>query len=265
MLSSLARTDRAPVFSLVHGSSLRLDIASMTLTWDGQPLSESFPGGMDQPNHSDRNTPLCSSATVIGWASQIRKWTSVQSGLPDDTLGNAVGWFRYGAFTDQGIPGLMAYLAGYPSAQKPMPFTCPDEAIGFMGCQLWFAADRIREATFNEIIQCQPPDPCTVLRKGIVSYPIDTSGGQSGSPVWCRVGVQRVVVAIHTLNWEHPECSNTGGENNCGTLLTTTVADLFEYWGAAPRLPSIWEPCIAEAPPTPLSPRVFLPLVLRNH
>jgi V8-like Glu-specific endopeptidase len=173
--------------------------------------------------------------------------------LPDDTLGNDVGWFRYGAFTDQGLPGLMANLAGYPGDQKPVPFTCPDEAIGFAGCQLWFAADRIREATFNEIIQCQPPDPCTVLRKGIVSYPIDASKGQSGAPVWLYNGVQRVVVAIHTLPWERPECSNTEGENNCGTLLTTTAADLFEYWGAAPRLLSIAGPFIAETPPTPPS------------
>jgi glutamyl endopeptidase len=31
-----------------------------------------------------------------------------------------------------------------------------------------------------------------------LTYAIDTEGGQSGSPLWCTVGGERYVVAIHT-------------------------------------------------------------------
>jgi V8-like Glu-specific endopeptidase len=177
--------------------------------------------------------------------------------LADDALGNEVGWFRYGAFTQQDLPGLISNIAGYPGDEKPAPFTCPDENIGFTGCQLWFSSDRIRSASLTEITECNPPDPCTVLRKGIVSYPIDTSGGQSGSPVWLYNGSERVVVAIHTRGYTDSVCADDEGENNCGTLLTTTAADLFEEWGADLRLLSISGPFIAET--LPVKPPTYTP------
>jgi V8-like Glu-specific endopeptidase len=173
--------------------------------------------------------------------------------LPDAALGNTVGWLRYGAFSNEYLPGLWANLAGYPGLE-PIPYACPQENQGFSGCQLWFSPGVIRAVEFRENISCQPPDPCTVFRRGIASYPIDTSGGQSGAPVWLYNGAQRIAAAIHTMPFTRSECVDSEGENNCGTLITTTVADFLEYWGAELRLSSIFGPFISEPLPSPNTP-----------
>lgn len=173
--------------------------------------------------------------------------------LPDETLSNAVGWFRYGAFTDTDLEGLLetANLAGYPGVE-PMPFDCPDEA-NFTGCTLWAHWDDIVSLSFAEFISCPGfPDPCEVIQEGLAFYPIDTEGGQSGAPVWLSNGSQRVVVAIHTGG-------NCAPGLNCGVLLTPYAAAGFESVGAAQHLepkfglPPIPGPYICESPP-PLAP-----------
>lgn len=206
--------------------------------------------------------------------------------LPDNTLSNKVGWFPYAAFTDQSLlglsPNLVANLAGYPG-MEPLPFNCPEENLGFSGCQLWFGTGNIPAASWSRLIECPGGgNPCTWIEKGLANYKIDTSGGQSGAPVWLYNGQRRVVVAIHTYSYEgmSSPCETQGGPYNCGTLITAMVADLYEYWGAAPRLappspglPLILGPFIAETPDTDgdgngipdANYRGFLPVILKNN
>jgi V8-like Glu-specific endopeptidase len=170
--------------------------------------------------------------------------------LPDTTLSSRVGWLRYGIFRDTGLPGLTANLAGYPG-QEPTPFDCPQENLGLTACQLWYASGNIPVVTWEEIIQCPGGgEPCYIERKGIINYVMDTSVGQDGAPIWLYNGAQRVVVGIHTADWGDSRCATDSGPVNCGTLSTSTVAALFEYWGAEPYLPFITGPFVPEIPPT---------------
>ena len=107
--------------------------------------------------------------------------------LPDEKFSNKVGWFRYGSFVDKDLPGLTANLAGYP-VNGPVPYDCPHSAP----CQQWFYSDTIPSAMWSRSVNCPaPPDPCTVITKGIVNYRIDATPGQSGAPVWLYNGPER--------------------------------------------------------------------------
>ena len=86
--------------------------------------------------------------------------------LPDDTLGNQVGWFGFVAPADNELQGLAVNTSGYPG-DKPS------------GTQ-WFNAGGI-----------------TRVEERRIYYMIDTMGGQSGSPVWRRVNDERHAVGIH--------------------------------------------------------------------
>lgn len=86
--------------------------------------------------------------------------------LPDDTLGNQVGWFGFVALTDNELQSLAANTSGYPGDKPP-------------GTQ-WFNAGGI-----------------TQVEERRIYYMIDTMGGQSGSPVWRKVNDERQAVGIH--------------------------------------------------------------------
>ena len=86
--------------------------------------------------------------------------------LPDDTLGNQVGWFGFIAPTDNELQGMAVNTSGYPG-DKPS------------GTQ-WYNAGGITQVEERRIF-----------------YTIDTMGGQSGSPVWRKVNDERHAVGIH--------------------------------------------------------------------
>lgn len=86
--------------------------------------------------------------------------------LPDDTMGNRVGWFGFAALGDNELQGLAVHTSGYPG-DKPS------------GTQ-WYNAGGITQVEERRIF-----------------YMIDTMGGQSGSPVWRKVDGERHAVGIH--------------------------------------------------------------------
>jgi pimeloyl-ACP methyl ester carboxylesterase len=181
--------------------------------------------------------------------------------LPDTSLADAVGYssdpgrFRYGLFTDQGLPGIPVNLAGYPGVE-PYPFdNCPDEGLGLTGCQQWFGSDDIGAASWSEHIECRTVDDCDITRKGLVHYPIDTSEGQDGAPVWFYNPSlnQRTVVAIHAYDSDDPggTCATSAGTFNCGLMFAETVAAaVFGLGGEFPVTP-IFPPFAAEVPEPP--------------
>lgn len=86
--------------------------------------------------------------------------------LPDNSLGNRVGWFGFAYMPDDSLKNLFVNTSGYP-ADKPA------------GTQ-WFNAGTITEVTERRL-----------------SYMIDTIGGQSGSPVWRFLNGERHAVGVH--------------------------------------------------------------------
>jgi V8-like Glu-specific endopeptidase len=106
----------------------------------------------------------------------VTGWTGSSSGnpdydygaiiLPNDNLGNRVGWFGFAVLTDAALNSLLVNLSGY-AGDKPF------------GTQ-WFMAGSISGVTGRRL-----------------RYMVDTFGGQSGSPVWRLSGGQRHAVGIH--------------------------------------------------------------------
>jgi V8-like Glu-specific endopeptidase len=129
--------------------------------------------------------------------------------LPNSQLSSQTGRFRFAGSNGSGLVGMTANLAGYP---------------GEAPTQQWFHAGPIADRSY-----------VASSDTGIVSYPMDTSGGQSGSPVWVFNGVDRVIVGVHTRAAASTSCSNAGGPNNCGTLLTSALAGQLETAGADTR------------------------------
>ncbi|MGB8690336.1 MAG: serine protease [Microcoleus sp.] len=86
--------------------------------------------------------------------------------LPNNDLGNRVGYFGFANLSDSELKNLTVNNSGYPG-DKPF------------GTQ-WFNAGRITQVTDRKIY-----------------YMVDTYGGQSGSPVWRLLNGQRHGVGIH--------------------------------------------------------------------
>ncbi len=86
--------------------------------------------------------------------------------LPNNTLGNTVGWFGFANLPDAQLQNLFVNTAGYPG----------DKPFG----TLWFNAGAITQVTSRRLY-----------------YMIDTAGGQSGSAVWRYLNGQRHAVGIH--------------------------------------------------------------------
>lgn len=86
--------------------------------------------------------------------------------LPNNTLGNRVGWFGFASLSTGSLRNLLVNNSGYPG-DKPF------------GTQ-WYNAGRITRVTSRRLF-----------------YMLDTAGGQSGSPTWRYRNGQRHAVGIH--------------------------------------------------------------------
>lgn len=86
--------------------------------------------------------------------------------LPNNSLGNRVGWFGFAALSDGSLRNLLVNNAGYAG----------DKPFG----TLWFNAGRITKVTSRRLY-----------------YMIDTFGGHSGSAVWRYRQGQRHAVGVH--------------------------------------------------------------------
>jgi glutamyl endopeptidase len=86
--------------------------------------------------------------------------------LPNNTLGNRVGWFGFAALSDGSLRNLLVNNAGYAG----------DKPFG----TLWYNAGRITKVTARRLY-----------------YMIDTAGGHSGSPVWRYRNGKRHAVGVH--------------------------------------------------------------------
>jgi V8-like Glu-specific endopeptidase len=111
--------------------------------------------------------------------------------IPTD-LGNTVGWFGFGVYSDSDLLTVTGNISGYPG-DKP-------------GGTQWYDARRIASVDTRKVY-----------------YDIDTAGGQSGSAVYRIVNGNRYAIGIHAYG---------GAVTNSGTRIVTPVYNNMLAWKA---------------------------------
>jgi glutamyl endopeptidase len=107
-------------------------------------------------------------------------------------LGNTVGWFGFGVYSDSDLVSATANISGYPG-DKPT------------GTQ-WYDARKIASVNSRKVY-----------------YDIDTAGGQSGAAVYRMINGSRFGIAIHAYG---------GATTNSGTRIITAVYNNMVAWKA---------------------------------
>jgi glutamyl endopeptidase len=130
--------------------------------------------------------------SVKGWADSGDENYDYGAIIAPRDLGNTVGWFGFGVYSDADLKAAIANISGYPG-DKPS------------GTQ-WYDAHKVDSVGPRKVY-----------------YDIDTFGGQSGSAVYRIVNGGRYGVAIHAYG---------GATTNSGTRITTPVFNNMVAWKA---------------------------------
>ena len=130
--------------------------------------------------------------SVTGWTSSGDQNYDYGAILLPNNLGNTVGWFGFGVYSDADLKASMANISGYPG-DKPS------------GTQ-WYDARRVDSVGARKVY-----------------YDIDTFGGQSGSAVYRIINGGRYGVAVHAYG---------GATTNSGTRITSPVFNNMVAWKA---------------------------------
>jgi glutamyl endopeptidase len=149
------------------------------------------------PGLNDTSRPFGSCVSnnlrsVTGWtSSKNRDFDYGAIILPANCrLGDRTGYFGFGVKTDAYLMASVLNLSGYPGDKG--------------GNQQWFMALKPKSLTTR-----------------VIKYDIDTMGGQSGAPVWVKVGDVRTCVGIHT---------NGHLSGNSATRIVTPVFNNIQLW-----------------------------------
>lgn len=148
--------------------------------------------GRDGTNKPYQSAKCNDFRSVKGWIqSHSRNYDYGAILLPPGyAFGTRLGYFGIADTTTTTIQGIKVNLSGYPGDKPP-------------GTQ-WFHARTIDRAN---------PDT--------FEYNIDTAGGQSGSPVWRKMGDKRIAYGIHTMG---------SLKGNGATRITTPVYENIKKW-----------------------------------
>jgi V8-like Glu-specific endopeptidase len=130
--------------------------------------------------------------SVNGWINNGDQNYDYGAIIIPTNLGNTVGWFGFGVYSDADLRNTTGNISGYPG-DKPT------------GTQ-WYDFRRI--ASVNSLK---------------VYYDIDTAGGQSGSAVYRVINGARFGIAIHAYG---------GATTNSGTRITRPVYNNMVAWKA---------------------------------
>ena len=127
--------------------------------------------------------------------------------LPEP-LGEQTGWFAYAVAGDDDLMSHQMNVGGYPAVVQ-------DRLAG--GEELWWHKDAVLDATDRRLF-----------------YATDTSGGQSGSPVWAYEDDEGdpIVVGIHAYGATLIHSDVTGGsaQANSAPRIDADIADLIDRW-----------------------------------
>lgn len=130
--------------------------------------------------------------TVTGWANNGDQNYDYGAIIIPTQLGNTVGWFGFGVYSDSDLLASVGNISGYPG-DKPA------------GTQ-WYDARKIASVNTRKVY-----------------YDIDTAGGQSGSAVYRIINGGRYGIAIHAYG---------GATTNSGTRIVTPVYNNMVAWKA---------------------------------
>lgn len=130
--------------------------------------------------------------TVTGWTNSGDENFDYGAIILPTQLGNTVGWFGFGVYSDADLLASIGNISGYPG-DKPS------------GTQ-WYDFRKIASVNSRKVY-----------------YDIDTAGGQSGSAVYRIINGGRYAVAIHAYG---------GTATNSGTRIVTPVYNNMVAWKA---------------------------------
>ena len=130
--------------------------------------------------------------SVTGWTSNGDQNFDYGAIIIPTNLGNTVGWYGFGVYSDADLLAATGNISGYPG-DKPA------------GTQ-WYDSRRIASVNSRKVF-----------------YDIDTAGGQSGSAVYRIIGGGRFGIAIHAYG---------GATTNSGTRIVTDVYNNMVAWKA---------------------------------
>jgi V8-like Glu-specific endopeptidase len=151
--------------------------------------------GTDKPFGSCMAAKLRSNA---GWTTnnqRIHDYGAII--VPSDfTFGTQQGFFGFASLPKEQLQGKALSVVGYPSDGGP---------------------DRVRNTLWSHTRNA------TGITDTVISYDIDTVGGQSGSPLYVVQNGQAIVVGIHT---------NGSATANSATRLRPDVFENFKKWKA---------------------------------
>jgi glutamyl endopeptidase len=130
--------------------------------------------------------------SVTGWTNDGNEYYDYGAIIIPTDLGNTVGWFGFGVYSDAALVAATGNISGYPG-DKPS------------GTQ-WYDAHKIASVNSRKVY-----------------YDIDTAGGQSGSAAYRIINGGRYGIAIHAYG---------GATSNSGTRIVTPVFNNMVAWKA---------------------------------
>lgn len=122
--------------------------------------------------------------------------------LDDDTVGNRVGWLSFASINNTELSNATVNISGYPANTR--------EKLEYDGTRQFYHADKVSSD----------------IQSNRFFYEIDTSRGQSGSPVWIERGSSKIVVGIHTYG----PSFTFGFRINSATRITSAVHRQINTW-----------------------------------
>ena len=130
--------------------------------------------------------------SVTGWAQSADQNYDYGAIIIPTDLGNTVGWFGLGVWSDSDLLAVTGNISGYPG----------DKPVGTQ----WYDARQIASVDARKVY-----------------YDIDTAGGQSGSAVYRFADSGRYGIAVHAYG---------GATTNSGTRMVLPVFNNFVAWKA---------------------------------
>jgi glutamyl endopeptidase len=130
--------------------------------------------------------------SVSGWTNDGNENYDYGAIIIPTDLGNTVGWFGFGVYSDADLVAAAGNISGYPG-DKPS------------GTQ-WYDAHKIASVNSQKVY-----------------YDIDTAGGQSGSAVYRVINGGRYGIGIHVYG---------GATSNSATRIVTSVYNNMMAWKA---------------------------------
>jgi len=131
----------------------------------------------------------------------------------DRPVPGRVGHWGFAAFDDTALVGAEVNIAGYPVLGPPEDGSGNPFPIPHKGMKAFWHRNRIRRVTPHRLY-----------------YDVDTSGGQSGAPVWFRLSAQEppVAIGIHAYGFD----PNGADENhvNSATRITPQLLQTIRRW-----------------------------------